>query len=232
MQRITVLIGIFLDGTTTTCMYIVPTESIDKEVPKKLDFGINGIIRHQKNGYITKELFEEFITKILIPENLRRKTTFSNLGNMKPVLILDVCTSHQSESLEFFSVIFIPPHSSHIFQACDALLFSLIKNVYNTQLQQMLIHVKKDQKKDVSTNSCNIIAVVTAVQSTTTNYQYITKSFGRVGLTVQYSEYNQPVACFNPKTDHITNYVKNLDLLQNSSVILENSRKRIAVEDI
>ena len=55
IKRITALIPIFLDGTSTSSLIIVPTKTIQKDAAEKMSLFFNGIVRYQPNGYITTE---------------------------------------------------------------------------------------------------------------------------------------------------------------------------------
>ena len=100
---------------------------------------------------------------------------------MKPVVIMDGCRSHNREFLDQhgISTVIIPPHSSHIFQACDASIFSSIKKEYVEELN------KCDSKEsmefpNLSRVSASFISLVKAVKTRITNSNLIKGSFKRV----------------------------------------------------
>ena len=72
VSRITAVVGIFRDGSMMTPMVIVPTHTLNRRVFEKLGQYRNFVVVHQKNGFITEELFILYINRILLPELERR----------------------------------------------------------------------------------------------------------------------------------------------------------------
>ena len=164
INRITALVTIFLDGTTTPPLVIVPTSTVQKSAFHYLENCVDGIIEHQDNGYMNNELFQLYLERILIPTIDYKKKMYPELINMKPVVILDGCSSHRVEMLREKGIVpvFLPPHSSHILQPCDASLFSSIKKQYRENMCKIEIPEIIEKFDNLSRVSASIVSVILA----------------------------------------------------------------------
>ena len=102
---------------------------------------------------------------------------------MMPVVMLDGCRAHDVDSLHSreISPLFIPPHSSHVFQPTDASLFSALKNKYNVQFSLLDFNLKDDSIPNLSKITESFVSIIDAIKTTTSNYRLIKASFDVLG---------------------------------------------------
>ena len=93
-----------------------------------------GLVVGSEKGYITSELMMTWINQIFLPEVNKRRLAMKK-PKAKCLLILDGHSSHVNEKLtEIFKRnniyhILLPPHSSHLIQPLDRLIFGNWKKV-------------------------------------------------------------------------------------------------------
>ena len=162
-KRITLLHCISTDGTALTPMLIVPRKYIDDEV-----FDIISdetvMLRSQSNGFLTSELFKEWMLKIFIPaiENKRKKRNYNGMA----LLLMDGFKGHQKAIEEIQStlnekkilIMWFPPHSSDQVQPLDLLGFNLQKFASS--------RVHRNKHYSAQTNA--IIRIIDGLQEVTT----------------------------------------------------------------
>ena len=235
INRITALVTVFLDGTTTTRFIIVPSSTIHKSAFHYLENCVDARIEHQENGYMDSSLFRQYIERILLPAIHFRKSVFPELISMTPVVILDGCRSHHVEQLKKsgISTVFIPPHSSHIFQPCDASLFASIKKRYRENLCKIDCPEINEKFDNLSRVSASLISIILSVKSATSDSKIIKSSFKCVGLFDDFGIDNRLVSFFDPNTSHVKKFITNESLLKEFEIsVKENKRKRIKIEDL
>ena len=76
VKRITAVVGIFLDGGYCTLMIIIPTRTLHRNVFSELGQYRNFVLMEQENGFMTEDIFMEYLSRILFPEIERRRNTF------------------------------------------------------------------------------------------------------------------------------------------------------------
>ena len=177
--HITLLPTICADGTVAKPMIIIARKSIDNDL---LNYGYpngpNGYIVSSPKGYITADLFENYFEDILIPHiNLKRKE--KNKPNQKALVLIDGASAHSSSKLDDLltknniKLMFIPPHSSHITQPLDLLVFSLFKKQI----------VKITTRIELNLLSKRIVLALKAIHMAT-NFLDIISSFSLAGFVV------------------------------------------------
>ena len=88
--------------------------------------------RHSVSGYITHDLFIEWLTDTFIPDVDERRRKIGDMGQ-RAYLMLDNCSSHRSQDIidlceaNNIELVFFVPNSTHIFQPLDLSFFSAFK---------------------------------------------------------------------------------------------------------
>lgn len=129
-EHATLCATIFGDGTTIPALVILPLVYLPAEIdpadwPK---FDWTG----QRNGWITKDIFESYCLEVLIPEFERRRKNLSP-DKRRGLLIADGHSSRVNPKLmkafreAEIDVIIIPAHTSHITQPLDLVFFAIFK---------------------------------------------------------------------------------------------------------
>ena len=132
-SHISYVAAIATDFTSLRPMVITTTKSSCEDIEMYgLPDGKMGLIVGSPSGYMTSELMLIWLNKIFLPEiNFRRR----GMNNLKATagLILDGHSSHiNEETIELFKknnveYFLLPPHSSHLTQPLDRLIFSNFK---------------------------------------------------------------------------------------------------------
>ena len=86
------------------------------------------------SAYINEEIFEYWVTSILVPRVEARRRMLGLPEDAKALLILDGCLSHSKSKLEdlkdkFIDFHYLVPHSSHITGPLDRGIFSYHKRI-------------------------------------------------------------------------------------------------------
>ena len=133
--HITVLPTICGDGELITPMLIVSRKTMDSDISR---YGYpkcnNGYVVSSKKGYITMDLFEDYIETIIIP-HIKKKRLGNGNGNSKCIILMDGCSCHSTEKLDALleenniQCFFLPAHSSHLTQPLDLLIFATMKKI-------------------------------------------------------------------------------------------------------
>jgi hypothetical protein len=192
-KRITLVAGICADGSYLKPMVVIPRHTIDGDL--KL-FGIserNCAIVHQPNGFIDRELFEEWFVSLFVPEIQARREAMKYEGPC--ILILDGCTAHDGDYFWDLSMengilpAFIPPHSSNQVQPCDLCVFGLTK--------RLMTRFNKFDEGNVQ--SIHIAKLVSAFHSAC-NPVNVIASFRNAGIACHLEQDGRVVACVD--VDH------------------------------
>jgi hypothetical protein len=94
--------------------------------------GIDLKIQIAKSAYVAKEIFESYDDTVLIPA-VESNRTLKGCNNKLAILFCDNCSAHCTEDIwkklacHGVIVLTYPPHTSHIFQVSDVLLFGVFK---------------------------------------------------------------------------------------------------------
>lgn len=128
-KRSTLLACITLDGTYMKPLVIVDTANLTVDLTQA---GFTKMVASvQPSGFITTELFDKWTRDVYFKRvvKMRRKKHYECMF----YLFLDGCSCHYSDDFlddcSWYGVqpIFLPPHSSHLLQPLDLLIFALMK---------------------------------------------------------------------------------------------------------
>jgi hypothetical protein len=123
------------------CPLLLSAQAVARDVfHHRIREGIDLRIEIAASPYVTSEIFEKYVDTVLIQavEANRQRPGCA----MKPaILFCDNCSAHMSDSvmrkmaLHGILVLTYPPHTSHIFQILDLLLFGLVKRSKKHQMR-------------------------------------------------------------------------------------------------
>jgi hypothetical protein len=133
-KRVTLLGCIFADGSHLRPALVIPRETFDDDLITGCGYTSEKVeVYNQKKGYVDRDIFEDWIQDLLLPEIQNRRDRYNYQG--QAVLILDNCSAHKSLLLErLFEekkilCLWLPPHSSHLLQMLDLCIFGVTKRV-------------------------------------------------------------------------------------------------------
>jgi hypothetical protein len=98
--------------------------------------GVDLVLRERSKPYISHEFFFEYITTIFLPY-LNELRDSEELEACEAVLLMDNCSSHVSDDVVAVlanarvRIITFAPHTTHIFQRLDMVLFEALKKHSN-----------------------------------------------------------------------------------------------------
>jgi len=131
--HITITPTICADGSTATPMIIIARKSMDNDLLKyAFPRSNNGYLVSSQKVYMTTDLFENYFETILIP-HINKKRFDLNKPLQRALFIIEGFTAHSSLKLDQwqkdhnFKIFYIPPHSSHLTQPLDLLIFATFK---------------------------------------------------------------------------------------------------------
>ena len=132
-KNITAVVCISLDGDLFPPGLVLPRTTIPNDIESVgIRDGKDAIFMCSDTGYINSNLFFTYLSEIIIPRILKRRIKF-NLENAPALILMDNCSSHINEQINLLCLdnnikqITYPPHSSHLLQPLDLLLFGLAK---------------------------------------------------------------------------------------------------------
>ena len=203
------------DGTKLPPLVVISRKSISNDLlrygyPK----GENGYIVSSDKGYMTTDLFENYIEEIFIP-HLNRKRQQSNKPNNPALIILDGFRAHSSPKLDAlqkdnnWKLFFLPPHSSHLTQPLDLLIFGAFK--------KLMLRLKTSI--DLNPLSKRIFLALKGIDMATNFFDNIT-SFSRAGFVINLEETKRSVSF------DISKVLKNDRAPENDLKLEENKNKR------
>ena len=172
-DRMTLVAAINLDGTYLPPLYVLKRKTGDIDI-------INNVGRssvyysYNSSGFINSDLFKWWFNNIYLKYIERRRQELKYEG--PAILLMDGCSTHITKdviiqaSLNNVIIKLIPPHSSHIVQALDAVVFSSQKKLINGVHSEGITVQSEDVIKNF--NSFHLAA----------SPMNITKSFNRVGI--------------------------------------------------
>lgn len=174
----TLCVTVFADGTALPALVILPLvnlpENIDPEDWKWFDW------TGQKNGWIDKDIFDEYCTHVLIPNFLKRRAKL-NGPDKRGLLVLDGHSSRINPELwkKFraadIDVLVLPAHTSHVTQPLDLCVFSLFKRYLRPLPEYKDAETAPDKRYGL------LKAAEHAFQMATCS-RFIMKSFKRAGI--------------------------------------------------
>jgi hypothetical protein len=103
--------------------------------------GVDFVLTHRPKPYINGKLFLDYITHIFVPylNELRESEEFAEC---EAILLMDNCSPHMGDAVialltrEHVRVITFAPHTTHIFQVLDLVLFGALKK-HSTRLSTL-----------------------------------------------------------------------------------------------
>jgi hypothetical protein len=223
-SHISFLVGICSDGTLLKTLAIIKGTTIPNELE---EFGLTQkymVVYSQERGYMTNYLFLEYINHIFIPEIERRRSILGDQNARAGVLWDGLLPHTQMEVLELLSrnnveALVLPPHSSHLTQPLDLLLFGLFKRQYHQY------HLSKL----VSPLSNRLLKGMSALHSVSTPWN-IQASFGRAGIRINFDNNS---LCVEKK---LNGSLELSFLLNNDNITMdkerEKKRKRTEKQDV
>jgi hypothetical protein len=107
-----------------------------------ISLGVDFALKHRSKPYINGKLFLDYINNIFVPylNQLRESEEFAQC---EALLLMDNCSPHMGEAViailtrEYVRVITFVPHSTHIFQVLDLVLFGALKNILLASARSM-----------------------------------------------------------------------------------------------
>ena len=138
-KRATLVNCICADGTRLKPLMIIPRKTVDSHILKRINAN-NVFIKFQEKGFANTQLIQFWFNEIFFPiveQRLQEEQARSGYTG-KAVLILDGFACHK-KALEAFDleekrveVIYLPPHSSHLTQPLDLVIFAAQKKLTTT----------------------------------------------------------------------------------------------------
>ena len=181
-KKITICATISMAGDVLPPLIISNRVTIDQEIyDAGWREGQDFVYYHQKNSFMTKEIFQNYIFNHIIPyiDNTRK---MMKLEDSPGVLLIDNCTSHQCDEIykvlanNNIRLITFPPHTTNLFQPLDLVTFGIFKQ----EKSQVRSKYKKGSQIDIINK--NLIAMERATTSSNNR-----SAFYRSGLMIQAS---------------------------------------------
>ena len=138
-KRSTLIHTIAADGTYLKPLLIIPRKTVDSSLIKRLSSS-NISIHHQKKGFANTDIIAKWLRDEFFPEIERRRAIERERSGYEghAVLILDGFSCHK-KALDLFNLeemgvktVFLAPHSSHLTQPLDLVLFASQKRFTTT----------------------------------------------------------------------------------------------------
>jgi hypothetical protein len=116
---------------------LVVSSQVDDSVIERLKtaafrLGVDLILAHRQQPYMTAALFQQYVTTVLIPF-INRVRTNDQLAGKPAILLMENCSIHTRPDVpqrvreHCVKVIAFPPHTTQVFQALDLSLFGGLK---------------------------------------------------------------------------------------------------------
>jgi len=132
-KNITTIASITLDGDTLIPSIVIPSESIPTELDRSgFRDGKDGLVLTSSSGYVNSDIFFTYFMNIVV-SYIRNTRNEKELYDYPALILMDNCHSHVSENIrlicaeENIRIVTYPPHTSHLFQPLDLLIFALFK---------------------------------------------------------------------------------------------------------
>ena len=133
-KRATLVNCICADGTMTKPLLILPRKTLDSVLLKRITCN-NVMLKYQEKGYANTDIIIKWLEEIFLPTvEYKWKEENKRSGyNGNAVLILDGFSSHAKALSHFqlnnyhLTLVYLVPHSSHLSQPLDLVIFCLQK---------------------------------------------------------------------------------------------------------
>jgi hypothetical protein len=126
------------------CLLLVSSDLATREVfEHQIRDGIALQIETSRSPYVNTEIFEEYVDTVLIPA-VEANRQLPGCDKRPATLFCNNCSAYMSNSMpkklarHGVLVLTYPPHTSHIFQVLDVLLFGLVNRSKN--IKYVMIH--------------------------------------------------------------------------------------------
>lgn len=217
-KRSTLVHCICADGTFIKPLIIIPRKTLDNVILKRLCCN-NCMIKFQEKGFNNTEIMKIWLTEIFLPvikekwEIEHRRTGF----NGKAVLILDGMSAHAAALKEIditnypLNIIYLVPHSSHLTQPLDLVIFS-IQKLYTNQKKLGL---------KLSNQADKIRSILKGLQQSSTS-ESIISSFESAGIYHIYPETNDI---------NFNNYMPNVKVVKENSRYYKNEGVQLSLKN-
>lgn len=177
-EHMTLCATIFADGTHLSALLILPLVNLPEDIKYEdlPQFDWTG----QRNGWITKDIFDQYCRVVLIPEFVRRRRN-APPTQQRGLFIVDGHSSRINAGLmkEFkdnnIDVVVIPAHTSHITQPLDLVFFAIFKSQLRPSREYL----------DATTQKARRMAMFMSARSAfyhACDMKNITDSFKRAGI--------------------------------------------------
>ena len=229
--RTTFLACITADGSYLKPLIVIKRKTIEARAFRVPIFD-KLYIASNESGFITTEIFDEWVDKILIPYIDSKREELKYTG--PAVLILDGCVCHYSPNLyrvctmHFIKIFFLPPHSSNQTQPLDLVVFHLHKDKIRHYIKLESDDEKIGEKLQILYATFQSIATIKHIQG----------SFEAAGAIYEGSNTLNPIVHFNRNfATHIlsspkTKKEKKELAIKRKGLELQEHDSRINVSDI
>jgi hypothetical protein len=132
-KRISCITTISMAGDALMPLLVIHRRTIDDAVWEEgWRDGQDFMIRSNSSSYVTREIFKEYLTQVLMPyvETTRQSL---HLEQFAGALLCDNCASHVDDEImsllanHNIRLLTFPPHTSHLFQPLDLVTFAALK---------------------------------------------------------------------------------------------------------
>jgi hypothetical protein len=175
----TLLCCIFASGDAYTPLPITPRPSANRTFEKGVSTGIDLKLKIRLYSYVDADLFRKYIQEVFLPA-VATNRRLPGCKNKHAILFCDNCVRHCSEEIlkelaeNGVLGLTYPPHTSHIFQVLDLVLFGNLKRCKQYQT--------RDENEDREVD--HIIRIFKAYETVTTSMT-VRVCWEKAGLTYQ-----------------------------------------------
>jgi hypothetical protein len=134
-KRATLTACIAADGSALKPFVILPRETIDEDIYRAGYTPDKVVFYHHMHAFMTKKLFELWMTTVFIPDLQQRRERMNYRG--RAILIMDQFSGHRYENLgaqcsdNNIFIKYLVPHTSHLCQPLDLVTFAMLKRHLN-----------------------------------------------------------------------------------------------------
>ena len=132
IRHITLVVTISAGGDAFFPLVVTSDPSLENVFQLGIRRDIDLSLTVAGSSYISKEIFKDLIINKFIPQ-VQNDRESSGLKDAPAILFYDNCSSHLDDEMlrilaeNLIIVITYPPHTSHVFQVLDLLLFGILK---------------------------------------------------------------------------------------------------------
>jgi hypothetical protein len=177
-SNVSVMPCICIDGSNLCPLFLIKRKTVDDEFfTEGIVQGRNLLLRSTAKGYNTQVEFTEWITRIFLPA-MKERRTLHKLEDTPAVLIADQASCHCNSEITAsliaakIRLVHFPPHSSHIFQPLDAVIFGSQKKKLRSEMEGIGLAKQKQ----------TLTKILFALEDATTPHKNIA-SFRLVGIS-------------------------------------------------